>query len=107
MDADRKLKPIPGTKEKRSTDRRTLTSVIGVNSGLPFGGGTLRDVSKTGVAVQYPDGTGAVDSHLKVAETVKLTVDGLFVIPARVARTFDNGFAVQLECDLDVWRTLT
>ncbi|MBT3661043.1 MAG: hypothetical protein HOB37_14925 [Rhodospirillaceae bacterium] len=107
MNTDRMMRPIPGAREKRGTDRHKLDNVIGVTGGVPFNGGVIHDVSKTGVAVQYPDGANAIDTPLELEERVKLTIDGLFIIPVRVARTFKNGFAVQLECDLDMWRALT
>lgn len=73
MKADRMMRPIPGAREKRGTDRHKLDNVIGVTGGVPFRGAVIHDVSKTGVAVQYPDGTNPIDASLECEERVQGT----------------------------------
>ena len=44
MNTDRMMRPIPGAREKRGTDRHKLDNVIGVTGGVPFNGGVIHDV---------------------------------------------------------------
>jgi|GEM_PF-4386456 len=93
---------MPYLDEKRRADRVPLGCTVGINDRRSFPDGIVQDISKKGVAVQYPPHAGTTECPLEVGETVPLAIDGFSVVPGRVTRKFEGGFAVALDVELDI-----
>lgn len=88
--------------DRRSGVRSKVTERVIVNSGKPYRGGVLYDISTTGIAIEYLIEDGVIDEPLEDDEMVKLVLDGLSVFSGRVARIFEGGFAVRFDWDADL-----
>lgn len=88
--------------EKRRRDRQPVDVNVDINGGVPFRGGKLRDISSSGAAVSYPADATPQDKPLKPGDELSLLVNGVTKLPAHVARTFDDGFAVEFNWGVDL-----
>ena len=90
--------------ERRRRTRTEVTEVVDVNSGKPHRGGVLHDISSTGAAIYYCKNVEAIDAPLQIGDELRLTLSGVTVLPGRIARTFDGGYAVQFDWSMDVYK---
>jgi len=102
MIAERRKEVGSGLRERRDSSRTKASRVISVNSGRPYRGGALRDISTSGIAVDYPAGTQAEDKPVEIGEMVKLILGGVSTFSGRVTRTFEGGFAIRFNWQLDI-----
>ena len=92
---------IQKPKETRNFERRRLSKIIAVNQGTPNRGGILLDLSLGGAAIVYPDDIEVDDSPLKIGEVLPLNLGGSTLLPSRLVRIFDGGFAIKFDFSLD------
>jgi hypothetical protein len=87
MDTDK-----PG--EKRRHARHAVDRAVNAVSGGRKHKGRLRDISASGAAIQT-DGELDADAH------VEIEIEDMEDLSGRVARSFDDGFAVEFELEDD------
>ncbi len=88
--------------EMREHPRDLINADVTVNDGSPYKGGTLYDWSQSGVAVMYPHETAPSGDPIEVGQVLTLKFGGQMELPARVARTFDGGFATKFDFSIRV-----
>jgi len=96
--------PTIANDDKRRRARTQVSEVIDINSGKPYRGGTLHDISSSGAAITYSPDADPIDTPLEVGEELKITVGGVTVLPARIARTFDGGYAVRFDWSMNIYK---
>ncbi len=92
-----------GKKETREHPRNLVVAEVTVNDGCPFQGGRLHDMSTGGAAILYPDEVDPTSEPIAVGEVVILTLEGRAKMPARVARTFEGGFATKFDFSISIY----
>ena len=91
--------------EPQDARRHTRTLVAGdvdVNGGLPPRGGRLYDMSIGGAAIVYPEDRTATGGDVSIDDEIVLVIKGRALIPGRVVRLFDGGFAVEFDWSITV-----
>ena len=96
--------PLKPCEEKRARIRTLVSQVIDVSSGNPNRSGILYDISSSGAAINYHSGTCSNEPSPRIGEKLEITVGGVTVLPARVARTFEGGYAVRFDWTMDIYR---
>jgi len=89
------------SRDARNSERRRLSKIVAVNQGVPNRGGILRDLSLGGAAVVYPDDIEVDDTPLKIGEVLPMMFGNSAMIPSRLVRIFDGGFAIEFDFSLD------
>lgn len=84
----------------REHPRGLVKTEVDVNDGRPYQGGKLHDVSVGGAAVVYPYGSAPTSERICVGQDLTLIYLDNIVMPGKVARLFDGGFAVQFNFSL-------
>lgn len=90
---------MPEYKKENRREHRRVRPVIPfkVNDGSPYEGGTIYDVSATGVAVTYPKGIDPTTTPVEVDQDLSLIAADTILFESRVVRVFENGFACKFE----------
>jgi hypothetical protein len=92
------------TKNLRKHVRTRIADLVLINHGRPYQGGELIDISKGGVAVSYPAQTEPASDPVLPGQLIALVFGGGALLPARVVRVFENGFATEFDFSLKVVR---
>ena len=87
---------------KRKFARNELKRDVIVNEGVPYLGGKLLDMSVGGAAVVYPEIPKTTSGTLQVGQPLVLNIEGIGLMPGRVVRTFDKGFATVFDFSVPV-----
>jgi len=101
---DRPVLSPPCNSERRHSERVAPANTISVDSGIPRRDGVLRDISTTGISVEYPSTAGPVNPDVEIGELVRLNVLGGAQFIGRVTRIFEGGFAMRFDNNFDTAR---
>ncbi len=88
--------------DMRKYPRNNLKTKVMVNDGIPYTGGKLLDMSISGAAVIYLEKEIPQSEPITVGQVLVLNFKGTGTMPARVARTFDGGFAAEFDFSVSV-----
>ena len=79
--------------EMRKYPREHAVAGLPVNDTRPFQGGTLHDMSASGVSVWYLPETPPTSEPLTVGQSLVLFISDAVKMPCTVVRVFEHGYA--------------
>ncbi len=88
-------------KETRDRTRVDLTKLAFARKGDIAHGGLLKDISASGLAIEFVIPMGKVENPFKKSDAVEIEIDEIGSLKGKVVRTSDEGIAVQLEIDTE------
>ncbi len=88
--------------DMRKHQRNLVVTEVTINDGSPYRGGKLYDMSVGGASVMYSNEISPTSDPIEIGQVLLLEFQGKTVMPARVARTFDGGFATKFDFSIPV-----
>ena len=86
-------------KETRDRARVDLGKLAFAKKGDIAHGGLLKDISASGVAIEFVYPTGKVENPFKNEDSVEIEIDEIGSLKGKIVRTFDKGIAIKLDID--------
>ena len=86
-------------KETRDRARVDLGKLAFAKKGDIAHGGLLKDISASGVAIEFVYHTGKVENPFKNEDSVEIEIDEIGSLKGKIVRTFDKGIAIKLDID--------
>lgn len=97
-------KKLNNPSDLRKHVRTVVRENVLVNGGGPYRGGELNDISRGGASVRYPVATSATSGPVEVGQLIALVFGSNAVMPARVVRISEGGFASEFDFSLKITR---
>ncbi len=86
-------------KEARDRARVDLTKLAFAKNGDIAHGGLLKDISASGVAIEFVYPMGKVENPFKEGDSVEIEIDEIGSLKGTITRSFDKGIAIRLNID--------
>ncbi len=86
-------------KETRDRARVDLGKLAFAKKGDIAHGGLLKDISASGVAIEFVYPTGKVENPFKNEDSVEIEIDEIGSLKGKIVRSFDKGIAIKLDID--------
>ena len=86
-------------KEARDRTRVDLTKLAFAKKGDIAHGGLLKDISASGVAIEFVYPLGKVENPFKEGDSVEIEIDEIGSLKGKIVRSFDKGIAIKLGID--------
>lgn len=85
--------------EKREIERHLIDQKIKINSGEPYRGGRLHDISTKGAGVRYPRQPKSTDAPIDKAEILELCIEERGGFVGHVVWQTNEGFGMKFKKD--------
>ncbi len=88
-------------KESRDRLRIDLTKLAFVKMGDKAHGGLVKDISASGLAIEFVLPMGKVDNPFKHGDYIEIEIDVVGSLKGTITRSYDKGIAVRLHIDTE------
>ena len=86
-------------KEARDRQRIDLSKLALAKMGDIAHGGLLKDISASGVAIEFVLPTGKVENPFNHGDYIEIEIDDIGSLKGTITRSYDKGIAVRLHID--------
>ena len=86
-------------KEARDRIRVDLSKLAFARKGDIAHGGLLKDISASGLAIEFVLPMGKVENPFKEGNSVEIEIDEIGSLKGKIVRSFDKGIAISLDID--------
>lgn len=87
------------SKESRDRTRIDLTKLAFAKKGDVAHGGLLKDISASGLAIEFVYPLGKVENPFKIDDVVEIEIDEIGSLKGTVVRSLDKGIAIKLDLE--------
>ena len=88
-------------KESRDRPRIDLGKLTFAKMGDIAHGGLLKDISASGLAIDFVYPTGKVENPFKHGDYIEIEIDEVGSLKGTITRSYDKGIAVRLHIDTE------